>query len=338
MAYSTLISIENLFQAWCEFKTGKRRRFDVQVFERNLEDNLFNLHNELKAKSYRHGAYREFYVNDPKRRHIHKAEVNDRIVHHLLYKYLYSLFDKTFIYDSYSCRLNKGTHRAVRRLEKYARIVSRNYTQDCWVLKLDIKQFFASVDHEILTRIITKKVKDVNILWLIDETLGSFCTDNSRCAGIPLGNLTSQVFANIYLNELDQFIKHHLKIKHYIRYADDFVTIDSDKNNLLLLIDTLKCFLDKNRKLELHPNKITLRKLSWGIDFCGYIVLPFYNVVRTKTKYRIFRKILSEKVNSQGLQSYLGYFAHANSYRKVQSLKNQFYLNQSKNVYPNNIV
>src|SRR3990167_2112469 len=162
--YSSLISIGNLFQAWEEFKKGKRKKYDVMLFERHLEDNLFDLHQRLKSRNYRHGPYSDFYVNDPKRRHIHKAEVFDRIVHHLLYKYLYSLFDKTFIYDSYSCRLDKGTHRAVRRLEKYTRIVSRNYTQDCWALKLDIKKFFASVDHKILLKFIRRKVNDKNIL------------------------------------------------------------------------------------------------------------------------------------------------------------------------------
>src|SRR3989344_3112221 len=123
MDYSSLISIENIFQAWEEFKKGKREKRDVQIFERYLEDNLFVLHEKLRSKTYKHGTYQDFYVSDPKRRHIHKACVCDRIVHHLLYKYLYSIFDKTFIYDSYSCRLNKGTHRAVKRLERYARIV-----------------------------------------------------------------------------------------------------------------------------------------------------------------------------------------------------------------------
>src|SRR3990167_291627 len=139
MDYSQLISIENLFQAWEEFKKGKRSKPDVMFFERNLEDNLFNLHQELTKGTYRHGRYTEFYVNDPKRRHIHKAKVADRIVHHALYKYLYNLFDKTFLYDSYSSRIGKGTHKSVKRLEKFTRIVSKNYTRDCWAQKLDIK-------------------------------------------------------------------------------------------------------------------------------------------------------------------------------------------------------
>jgi len=319
-SYSSLISIENLFQAWEEFKKGKRGKKDVQVFERHLEDNLFDLHLKLKNKSYQHGTYSEFYVNDPKRRHIHKAKVEDRIVHHLLYKYLYKIFDKTFISDSYSCRIGKGTHKAVEKLEKFSRIVSKNYRRDFWALKLDIKQFFASVDHGILKNLIRKKINDQNILWLIDDVIDSFQK------GIPLGNLTSQIFANIYLNELDQFIKHKLNVKYYLRYADDFLILDLNMNVLLQLIDRLDYFLQKKLRLELHPNKITLRRFSWGIDFCGYIVLPHYRLPRTKTKRRILKKVLKEEIPNQALQSYLGYLSHAKSYYVSQSIKNIFFL------------
>jgi len=147
MSYEDLVSIENIFQAWREFRKGKRKKPDIQKFERHLEDNIFELHHELRSKTYKHGKYQEFYVTDPKRRHIHKSKVRDRVLHHLLYKYLYELFDKHFIYDSYSCRKEKGTHKAVKRLETFARIRSRNYTGQCYSLKCDIKKFFASVDH-----------------------------------------------------------------------------------------------------------------------------------------------------------------------------------------------
>lgn len=319
--YQELISLENLFQAWDEFKKGKRKRKDVQIFERNLEDNLFDLQESLNDKTYKHGGYQAFYVQDPKQRHIHKANVTDRIIHHLLYKYLYKLFDKSFIYDSYSCRLEKGTHKAVDRLEKFTRIVSKNYTKDCWVLKLDIKKFFASVNHGVLRNLLKRKIKDQNILWLLIQVIDSFPL------GIPLGNLTSQVFANIYLNELDQFVKHKLKIKYYLRYADDFILLSEDKQSLERSVVTISNFLKSNLKLELHPKKIILRKLSWGIDFLGYIVLPHYILPRTKTKRRLFEK-LKLKVNdpnfNQSFQSYLGYLSHANSYQIEQQLKNSF--------------
>lgn len=140
-----------------------------------------------------------------------------------------------------------------------------------------------------------------------------------------MGNLTSQIFANIYLNELDQFIKHNLKIKHYLRYADDFLLLDEDRNNLYRCIDTLKQFLKKALHLELHPKKIILRKLNWGIDFCGYIVLPHFILPRTKTKRRILNKVVKSSVSNQSLQSYLGYFSHAESYKLAQDLKNQLW-------------
>lgn len=323
--YQDLISIENLFQAWEEFKSGKRSKKDVQVFERHLEDNLFYLHQKLATKTYRHGPYSEFYVNDPKRRHIHKARVEDRILHHLLYEYLYEVFDKAFIYNSYSCRLGKGTHKAVDRLEKFTRIVSKNYTRDCWALKCDIKQFFASVDHRILITLIAKRVKDKDILWLIKEIISSFPVGVKPLKGIPLGNLTSQVFANIYLNELDQFVKHKLRIKYYLRYADDFLMMAPNEQFLLHCFETVKQMLGRELRLEIHPQKIVLRKLSWGIDFAGYVVFPYYCLPRTKTKRRIFKKVLKSPVSNQSLQSYLGYFSHANTYRVRQGLKNIFW-------------
>ncbi len=312
MNYLELTAVPNLFQAWSEFKKGKKKRADLQLFERNLEDNLFSLQKSLADKTYRHGGYEEFYVNDPKRRHIHKANIADRIVHHLLYKYLYGLFDKTFIYDSYSCRLEKGTHRAVKRLEKFARIVSKNYTASCWALKCDIRKFFATVDHQILLALLQERVLGRNIFDLLKEVIASFP------AGIPLGNLTSQVFANIYLNELDQFVKNQLKVKYYLRYADDFVLLSSDKARLTDFAKQIKEFLQKNLKMELHPKKVIYRKLDWGIDFLGYVVLPHHVLPRTKTKRRAFRK-----ATEKSLPSYLGYLSHANSYRLQERLRSQ---------------
>jgi len=347
--YSNLISVTNLFQAWSEFRKGKAKRHDVQIFERELEDNLFKLQKSLKHKTYKHGNYHSFYVNDPKQRHIHKAGVVDRVVHHVLYTFLYKLFDNIFIYDSYSCRLNKGTHKGVKRLEAFTRIVSKNYTIPCWALKCDIKKFFASIDHKVLFQLLEKKIKDENIVWLLKQVIESFCTchpefisgsrrfrpcqndgkmlnqvqhDNNH-RGIPLGNLTSQVFANIYLNELDQFVKHKLKVKYYMRYADDFLMLSSYKDTLQRSLVAMGEFAKNNLNLELHPNKIIFRKLEWGIDFLGYVVLPYYIVPRTKTKRRIFKK-LKEKIGSekfnQSLQSYLGYLGHAKSFRITQEL------------------
>lgn len=325
--YSELISVENLFQAWSAFRKGKAKRIDVQEFERNLEDNLFTLYQKLKNKTYRHGSYKSFYIHDPKQRHIHKANVTDRVVHHLLYTFLYKLFDDTFIYDSYSCRLKKGTHRGLERLEVYTRKVSQNYSVDCWALKGDIKKFFASVDHRVLLLLLEGKIQDEDIIWLLRQGIDSFHSERGESKGIPLGNLTSQIFANVYMNELDQFIKHELKVKYYLRYADDFLLLSTDRKKLESFILPISIFLQKELKLELHPNKIVFRKLDWGIDFLGYVVLPHYRLPRPKTKRRIFKK-LKEKVNSinfdQSLQSYLGYLSHANSYKLIRKLETYF--------------
>lgn len=332
-SYEDLIAIENIFQAWSEFVKGKRKKKDVQEFAFRLEDNLFDLHRRLKTQTYRHGGYEDFYVSDPKKRHIHKAEVEDRIVHHLLYKYLYKIFDKIFIFDSYSCRVDKGTHRAVRRLQKFTRKISENYTKPCWALKLDIKKFFLSIDHKILLRLLEEKIDDKNTLKLLGHVITSYNEEEEK--GIPLGNLTSQIFANLYLNELDQFVKHKLKVKYYIRYADDFILFDSNRKKLSKFFPEVKEFLKINLKLELHRKKIIVRELDWGIDFLGYIVLAHYILVRTKTKRRIFKKlkdkfqdysngVISYYSFNQSFQSYLGFLKHANAYEIIKKLKNKF--------------
>lgn len=329
--YQHFISIERLFQAWHEFRRGKRKRPDVQLFERNLEDNLFNLHKLLVTKTYRHGFYSEFYVNDPKRRHIHKASIRDRIVHHLLYAYLYELFDKHFIYDSYSCRIAKGTHRGVKRLAFFARKVSKNYTIDCFALKCDIRKFFASMDHKVLLCLLRRKIQDRNVIWLLRQIIESFSSE-AVGKGIPLGNLTSQVFANIYMNELDQFIKHRLKVKYYLRYADDFIILDSSVDNLLQYINEVRQVLNYKLKLDLNVNKINIQKLAQGVDFLGYIVFPNFILPRFATKKRMIKK-LDEKAKKffcgeikavsfrQAYESYFGYLSHTNARRLERSLK-----------------
>jgi hypothetical protein len=191
-------------------------------------------------------------------------------------------------------------------------------------LKLDIKKFFDSIDHNTLKDLLHKKIKDKNISNLIDEVINSFHSEAGEGKGIPLGNLTSQIFANIYLNELDQFIKHKLKIKYYLRYADDFVIVDSDRRYLNTYLDLINNFVQNNLKLELHPKKIIISKLTWGIDFCGYVVLPHYILARTKTKKRIIKKVTRGNVSGQSFQSYLGYFSHSSAFSITNSLKNDY--------------
>jgi len=285
-----------------------------------------NLHNELKNDIYNHSDYFSFYVKDPKLRHIHKACVKDRVLHHAVFRILYLIFDKTFIFDSYFCRISKGTHRAVNRLNDFAKKAGRNNSKTCFVLKLDIKKFFNSIDQNILINLIKKKINNDSTIWLLKKIIKSFPT------GLPLGNITSQLFANIYLNELDKFIKHKLKIKYYIRYCDDFIILSHDKLFLQNLIPVIDIFLENNLKLSLHPNKIIIGKYHKGIDFLGYVSSPFYRTLRTKTKKRIFRNlshkriflqkgIIAKENLYQTIQAYLGVLKHCNSYKIIKGLR-----------------
>lgn len=346
MKYTDLVSPENLFIAFDEFKRGKRKKEDVMSFERNLELNIFELSQQLFSKSYQHHTYATFTIWDPKYRIISKAEVRDRVVHHVLYNYLYSIFDKTFIFHSYSSRLTKGTHIGVKNFHKKTRKVSENFSKPCYALKCDIKKFFASINHSILMSLLKKKVVDPDILWLINNVIQSY--SNTPNTGLPLGNVTSQLFANVYLNQLDRFIKHDLHIKYYFRYADDFVILNQSKDYLKKLIDLIDEFLQTELKLRLHPQKVFIRKLKQGIDFLGYVCLPHCRTIRTKTKRRMFKKFdqrqnemfagerTSESFN-QTLQSYLGLLKHANSrglVRKLEKLAGIKTLEEIEALYP----
>lgn len=334
--FDRIISKTNLLRSWQEFKIDKRNKVDAQIFEHNLAENLFALHFDLKNKTYRHGSYSSFYIHDPKLRHIHKACVRDRVLHHAVMKQIEPYFERTFIFDSYSSRIDKGTHRAVLRLREFAWQLSRNNTKTVWILKCDIRKFFDSIDHQILLQLIKKEISDQYTLDLISEIIDSFPArlnlgkseskriQTSDNRGTPLGNLTSQLFSNIYLNSLDQFIKRILKERYYLRYADDFVILSCDPDHLKTLIPKLRSFLDATLKLELHPTKIIIRKWSQGIDFLGYIVFPYHIILRTKTKKRMMRNIrqnfqmvqeglLSKEKFRQSLQSYLRILKHCRS-------------------------
>lgn len=335
--FEQIITPVNLFQAWEEFRRGKGSRQDVQAFEWKLEQNILSLCRDLRDRTYRHGDYSAFSICDPKQRRIHKATVRDRILHHAIFKVLNPVFEPTFIAHSFSCRVGKGTHKAVDALEVWLRKVSRNNRTPCFALKCDIHQFFASVDHGILLSILSKKVKDPDAMWLLTEIVESFCTpghEDERPKGIPIGNLTSQLFANVYLNEFDQFMKHTMRIPRYVRYTDDFVIVDSDKSKLQNLIPVMQEFLNESMHLKLHPRKITLRKFGQGIDFLGYVILPHHRMLRTRTKQRMFRKlklrVVSFKAGSGSessvecsLQSYLGVLSHADAQQLSEELKNQ---------------
>jgi retron-type reverse transcriptase len=338
--FEDMISLENLLTSWYNFRQGKTKKPDVQEFGVHLEKHLFDLHRDLVSGRYKHGRYYGFYIQDPKLRHIHKAEVRDRIVHQSIYTALTKIYEPTFVHDSYSCRRDKGTHKAVKALESMTRKVSKNYTTPCYALKCDIRKFFDSIDHEILLNIIARRIKDKKALALFKEVIESFFgykEYGKDGVGIPIGNITSQIFANIYLNELDQFAKQTLKEKYYMRYADDFIFLSPDKDHLKKLIPQLKVFLSENLKMKMHPKKVILCNFYQGVDFLGYVLFPRHKVLRTKTKQRMLRKMnhsftsfMKEDTNfekmNQVFQSYFGIMRHGNCHKLDENVRNKFWV------------
>ena len=316
--YQEIITPENLLLAWEEFLRGKKRRNDVAVFQRRLMDNIFDLHRDLKEKTYQHGIYQAFNISDPKPRNIHKANIRDRLLHRLLYQETYQYFDQHFINDSYSCRLDKGTHRAICRFSEMAQKISNNNQRTVWILKCDIRKFFASIDHQILKDILGRYIEDEDLLWLFGQVIDSFNTSGKIGIGLPLGNLTSQLLVNVYMNEFDQFVKAELKIKYYIRYADDFVFFGESKDNFISLLSKLENFLSQHLKLSLHPKKTFIKTLASGLDFLGWVQFSEHRVLRTTTKNRMLRRI--ERNNEPAtLAAYSALLKHGNAYRLSKS-------------------
>lgn len=312
--YNNIISLENLYKAWREFVRGKNDKKDVMEFSVKLSENIYQLHLDISNKNYTHGDYYAFKINDPKPRDIHKATVRDRLLHHAIYRIIYPFFDKKFVYDSYSCRLEKGTHKAMDRFRDFARKESLDHTKTCFVLKCDIRKFFASIDHKILITILREFIKDENIIWLLGRVTSSF-SSVKESTGLPLGNLTSQLFANVYLNELDQFLKHEIKVRYYIRYADDFVILSRDKKYLKDLTILIGRFLFDKLKVELHPNKVFIKTFSSGVDFLGWVHFPKHRVLRTVTKKRMTKRICEKNMSS-----YLGLLSHGDTYKIKKEL------------------
>ncbi len=283
--FAKIISLENLFAAWREFLCGKRQRCDVMCFGVHVEDHLFALHKQLADGVWRHGCYTRFTVCDPKPRVIHKASVGDRILHHAIVRVIEPLFDTSFVYDSWSCRKEKGTYHAVLRCHQELERLYQNYHGEVWVLKCDIKKYFESIDHEILFEILAKQIKDHETLALLKEIIQSFPF------GVPLGNLTSQLFSNIYLNAFDHFVKEKLHTPVYLRYSDDFFLVHRSRDWLEEKIAPIRDYMKDARHLTLHPTKIHLRPFHHGIDCLGYVLYPGYRVLRMRTRRRLWRQI-----------------------------------------------
>jgi len=329
--YYEIISLPNIYRAYEKAIKGKKGKFKVLDFEENLHENLLDIHKELLDFSYEVSEYSEFYVNDYKTRKVLAPKLRDSVIQHAIYNYLEEIYDETFIFDSFSCRKGKGTHKGFRRLRSF---LHKHKNQD-YFIKFDVSKYFYSIDQYKLIEIIGKKIKDSDLMTLLEKIIYShkeeripahienFNFEEQR-KGIPIGNLLSQLFANIYLNELDYFVKHNLKIEHYVRYVDDFVIIEKEKGNLGILCNILKYFLRECLFLKLENKKIQINKISFGIDFVGFVIFKRFIRVRTRNYRRFIKKLNvrlrlyhSKKLNilklNASFESYLGHLSHSNS-------------------------
>jgi len=298
--YSQVWAFENLYLAYRKARKGKRGREPAATFEFDLESNLLQLQDELRTKTYRPGLYTSFYIHEPKRRLISAAPFRDRVVHHALCNVIEPLFERRFISDSYANRVGKGTHRALDRCQEFAR-------RHRYVLQCDIKQFFPSIDHAVLREVLARVITDPDVMWLVDQILASgvgvlseeyemvwFPGDDlwagHRHRGLPIGNLTSQFWANVCLNLFDHFVKRELRCKAYLRYVDDFLLFADDKEMLwrwrAALIERLACL-----RLVLHEARCHPRPVTEGIPFLGFIVFPTHRRLKQCKGIRYRRRL-----------------------------------------------
>jgi len=307
-SFNELFSLDNLFSAWQTFRRGKARKNDVMDFELHLEDNIFSLYEDIKNDTYRHSAYTYFQIFDNKKRDIYKAEVRDRIVHQVIYEYLLSCFENVFIEDSYASRKNKGQYKAVNTFRYFIKL-TRSSHKECYVLKFDVKKYFDNVDHNILLGLIKEKISCEKVLKIIKEILASYCSSPELEKGIPLGNITSQIFANIYLNILDQYVKKELRCRFYVRYNDDLVIVFPNNKDTIQVREKVRLFVKQKLSLDIPLAKTSIRKLSWGVDFLGFTILPQATILRDKTKHKIYANI-----SIKNAHSYLAILKHCNSH------------------------
>ncbi len=346
--YKEICSFKNLELAFKKARKGKRNKKSVQDFEFDLERNLFQIKHELETETYKPKPLKQFVIRDPKTRLISASDFRDRVVYHALCNIIQPIFEQTFIYDSHANQIKKGSSKAVERFDTFknkasenGRLTNKSKDKNMvvgYVLKADIKHFFDTVDHTVLMIIIKRKIKDRNVLRLIKKILDNHTIKTGK--GMPIGNLTSQFFANVYLNELDNFVKHGLKAKFYIRYVDDFVMLDKSKYMLEKCKSQISDFL-KTIELELHPEKSQIYPLNKGVKFLGFRIFYHYKLINKKNMRRMNHRIanfklfyrkdeISKQIIQRNLNGWFGYAQQANMYNARKQIKEK--LNAYQNI------
>ena len=357
------ISYENLYRAYLDCRQNKRSKPDALRFEINSEENLRNLFEELLERTYHPSSCDCFVSTKPKLREIFASDFKDRIVHHLIVRYLEKIWEPVFIYDSYASRKAKGIHLAAKRLQGFTRKVTNNNTVPAYYMHLDIRSFFMNINKDILFGLIASRCRNPKIIRLAGVVIYQDPTQNfnlkspesllscipphkslfhmPKNKGLPIGNLTSQFFANVYLNGLDQFVKHELKCRFYMRYVDDFVLLDKNRASLVAWKEQIADYLKEKLQLDLNPSRCKIGPVSNGIDFLGYIVRPGYLLCRNrvvnnlKAKLRVFeQKLVTEEGAIRTIRyddgilsdlfacvnSYFAHFKHASTYNLISNI------------------
>jgi retron-type reverse transcriptase len=333
------LSVSDVFQAYYDCRKAKRNTWNALEFEQNLERNLMDLYYELVSGKYFPGRSIMFVVTKPKAREVWAANFRDRVVHHILYNRYSEVFYRKFIHDSYACIPEKGTLRAANRVQHFIRSATKNLTQAAWFLKADVANFFVSIDKQILDSLLAKKITDPWWLWLMrvilhkDPKENVYIKSNATLLskvpphksllnspegfGLPIGNLSSQFFANVYLDELDQYAKHTLKLTHYARYVDDIVVIGSSGSDLHLAYEKLSKFVEDHLAIKFHPHKKEINRVEVGVNFVGYIIKPWCKFIRRSTIDNMYKRTANQsdfEPLRATVNSYFGMLRHANAY------------------------
>ncbi len=347
--YPQIHSFANLYLSFRAARKAKRHRVAVARFESDLEHNLLQLEAQLREQAYRPGPYTSFYVYEPKRRLVSAAPFRDRVVHHALCQVIEPIWEPRFIHTNYACRLGKGTHRALDQCHDWVRRFR-------YCFHGDIVRYFPSIDHQIMRCLLARRIADRRTMWLIDRILDSgagiqvgeypmtyFAQDDPltrsgqglfaalRPRGLPIGNLTSQFWANVYLHQLDKFAKHQLRCRAYLRYMDDFLLFSDDKAQLQEWKSAVRDFLAEHLRLVLHPRKSLVFPVKVGVDFCGFRIYPTHRRLRRSSVRRFVRRFRRQREAYQrgelpleeistSVQSWIAHAAHGDTWRLRERL------------------